>query len=326
MFIDQVILELFAGNGGNGLVAWRREKYLPKGGPYGGNGGIGGSILLSADNQLFSLDHYRNRYSIKAENGAQGGVNNRNGKNGEDLTLKVPCGTLVKDADSGEILYDLTQHEERVVICRGGNGGKGNVHFKSSKNRAPNFATNGTEGGHLRVQLELKLIADVGLVGFPNAGKSTFLSKVTGANAKIADYPFTTLHPNLGYVLHEDSGRILIADIPGIIDGAHKNKGLGLEFLKHIERTHILLFLLDVSGCEGRDPVKDFEALRYEMSQYNPSLLNKDFLVALNKVDKGFVGEEFYSLYPEVSAFEISASTGDGINKLLDCLKRKLIV
>ena len=254
MFIDRVTIELAAGKGGNGVVAWRREKYIPKGGPCGGNGGKGGSIILQADTQVFSLDWFRNRRILKAENGQAGGSNNRQGKNGKDLVLKVPCGTLVKDMTTGEILHDFTADKEEFVLCRGGKGGKGNDCFKSPTNQAPNYCTEGTEGGQVKVELELKLIADVGLVGFPNAGKSTLISALADVKVKIAPYPFTTLQPNLGFIQCEDYSRIYIADIPGIIEGAHQNRGLGFEFLRHIERTRLLLFVLDASGIDGRNP------------------------------------------------------------------------
>lgn len=326
MFTDRVTLDLFAGKGGNGVVAWRREKYLPKGGPYGGNGGKGGSVILEVDDQVSSLEAYRNHRIQKAENGGQGGPNNRKGRNGRDLVIKIPCGTLVKDAETGEILNDLTQDKQQWVICIGGRGGMGNTHFKSPTNRAPNYATPGKPGEYLKVELELKLIADVGLVGFPNAGKSTFISKVSDVPVKIAPYPFTTLRPNLGYVVRGEGPRVLIADIPGIIEGAHLNKGLGFEFLRHIERTHILLFVLDASGFEGRDPIEDFATLRSEAAKYNPQLAEKPFAVALNKVDVGFVGQAFREKHPNIPVFEISALTGQGVEEVIGFLKRKLSV
>lgn len=326
MFTDRVTLDLFAGKGGNGVVAWRREKYLPKGGPYGGDGGKGGSVILEVDDQVPSLEAYRNRRILKAENGQQGGSNNRRGKNGRDLVLKIPRGTLVKNGETGEILYDFTEDQEKWVICKGGYGGKGNTHFKSPTNRAPNFATPGKPGQSFKIELELKLIADVGLVGFPNAGKSTFVGRVSDVPVKIAPYPFTTLRPNLGYVMEENRGRLLIADIPGIIEGAHRNKGLGFEFLRHIERTSILLFVLDASGFEGRDPLEDFATLRKEITAYNPQMGEKPYAVALNKVDIGNLGQRFREYYPDVSVFEISALTGQGVGEIIGFLKRKLSV
>jgi GTPase len=327
MFTDKVTLELCAGKGGNGVVAWRREKYIPKGGPFGGDGGRGGSITLEADPQVYSLEAYRNRRILKAKNGGQGGTNNRKGRDGEGLVLKVPCGTLVKESTSGEILYDITEAHSRFEICRGGVGGKGNTRFKTPTNRAPNYCTPGKPGQSIEVELELKLIADVGLVGFPNAGKSTLLSQVSDVSVKIAPYPFTTLRPNLGYVIDAQGERILIADIPGIIAGAHRNRGLGLEFLRHIERTHILLFVLDVSGFEGRDPLDDFSVLRKEIALYNPTLLEKPFGVLLNKVDLEGAQERItsfsvhHSCYP---LFQTSALSGQGVEEVIGFLKRKL--
>jgi len=326
MFTDRVVLDLCAGKGGNGVVAWRREKYLPKGGPYGGDGGKGASIVLEVDDQMPSLEAYRNRRILKAENGQQGGSNNRRGRNGRDLIIKIPRGTLVKEVETGEILYDFTESKEKWVICKGGRGGKGNTQFKSPTNRAPNYATPGKPGESQKIELELKLIADVGLVGFPNAGKSTFIAQVTDVPVKIAPYPFTTLRPNLGYVRGEQSARMLIADIPGIIAGAHQNRGLGFEFLRHIERTHVLLFVLDASGFEERDPIEDFATLRNEITEYNPQLREKPFAIALNKIDMGFVGERFRETYPDLPVFDMSALTGQGVEEVIGFLKRKLSV
>lgn len=326
MFTDRVTLELVAGKGGNGVVAWRREKYIPKGGPCGGNGGKGGSVILQADSQVFSLDAYRNRRLLKAENGQSGGSNNRQGKNGKDIILKVPCGTLVKDLKSGEIIHDFTKDKEEFLICRGGKGGKGNDTFKSPTNQAPNFCTEGKEGEMIGVELELKLIADVGLVGFPNAGKSTLISSVADVEVKIAPYPFTTLQPNLGFIQCEDYTRIYIADIPGIIEGAHRNKGLGFEFLRHIERTQLLIFMLDASGIDGRTPSEDYAVLRVELKAYNPELLERFYLVALNKVDTEEAQENiahFHKTFPEESErlHEISALSGEGLPALVSAIE-----
>jgi len=327
MFTDRVTLELCAGKGGNGVVAWRREKFIPKGGPFGGDGGNGGSIILESDPQVFSLEAYRNRRMLKAANGGQGGTNNRKGKNGENLLLKIPCGTLIKEVGTGEILFDVTEANTRIEICKGGVGGKGNSRFKTPTNRAPNICTPGKYGRTIEIEFELKLIADVGLVGFPNAGKSTLLSQLSHVAVKIAPYPFTTLRPNLGYVIDPQGERILIADIPGIIAGAHQNKGLGLEFLRHIERTHVLLFVLDASGFEGRDPVEDFSVLRREIALYNPELLEKPFTVLLNKVDvegSEQVVRNFKEMHPALETFEVSALSGQGLTGMMGLLKRKL--
>lgn len=326
MFVDRVILELSAGKGGNGIVAWRREKYIPKGGPTGGNGGKGASLIFQADTQVFSLEWFRNRRILKADNGMPGGPNLRQGRTGKDLILKVPCGTLVKDAETGEILHDFTQDQEVWVACKGGRGGRGNESFKSPTHQAPNFCTEGTEGETRRVELELKLIADVGLVGFPNAGKSTLITALTDVKVKIAPYPFTTLHPNIGFFQCEDYIRIFIADIPGIIEGAHRNRGLGFEFLRHIERTKLLVFVLDASGIDGRNPTDDFKVLRDEIAAYNPEMLQRPFLVALNKVDTEESIEHVQYFKKEFkqemnSLFLISALQGEGLAALQQAIE-----
>lgn len=321
MFVDRVILNLLAGNGGNGVIAWRKEKYIPKGGPCGGCGGRGGSIILESDNQVFSLEWFRNRRILRADNGNVGASSNRTGRNGKDLILKVPCGTLVKNSKTGEILYDFTNDKDRWVICKGGRGGRGNESFKTPTNRAPNICTEGKEGESSEVELELKLIADVGLVGFPNAGKSTLISVLADVEVKIAAYPFTTLRPNLGFIQREDYTRVFIADIPGIIEGAHQNRGLGFEFLRHIERTKLLLFVLDASGIDGRNPSDDFSVLLNEIKAYNPAMLERPYLVVLNKIDAEAAAEncllfkEKFNLDPSI-VFEISALENIGLEPL----------
>jgi GTP-binding protein len=325
MFVDRVILQCAAGKGGNGVIAWRREKYIPKGGPCGGNGGKGGSIALQADENVASLEWFANHRIIKAQNGAQGAGGCKQGKNGEDLLLKVPCGTLVRNANTKEVLFDLTKNGQTELLCRGGKGGKGNFSFRSSTNRAPNIATPGQEGEACEVELELKLIADVGLVGFPNAGKSTLISTLANRDVAIAAYPFTTLQPNIGIIRYPDDAKLVIADIPGIIEGAHKNRGLGHEFLRHIERTRILLFVLDASGFEGRSPVDDFTVLRRELEFYDPHLLERPFFVVLNKCDmegSDSICELFLQEFPKLAwcSFCISAAFGDGC----EALKAKL--
>ncbi len=326
MFVDRVVLELKAGKGGNGIVAWRREKFIPKGGPSGGNGGKGGDIVVQANIQIASLDWFRHRRQLHAENGHQGGSNNRQGKNGKEMRLIVPCGTLVKNADTGEVIMDLTEDGQEWMACQGGKGGRGNDSFKTSINRAPNTCTPGKEGQLLRVELELKLIADVGLVGFPNAGKSTLIEAVSQARVKIAPYPFTTLHPNLGQLELEDYRRIVIADIPGIIEGAHLNRGLGFEFLRHIERTKLLIFILDASGIDGRDPTTDYQVLRDELGAYNPELLERPSLVVLNKIDVDTAEENIKDFkkkfrFKKDQLHEISAVTGQGVDQLANHIR-----
>lgn len=321
MFVDRVTLRLVAGKGGNGIVAWRREKYIPKGGPCGGNGGRGGSVILQADTQTYSLEWFRNRRILKAENGKAGGPNLQQGGGGEDLVLKVPCGTLVKDSKTGETLFDLTDDKQKFIICKGGRGGRGNDSFKTPTHQAPNFSTDGTEGEEAEVELELKLIADVGLVGFPNAGKSTLLSALAHVRVKIAPYPFTTLQPNLGYIQFEDYSRTCIADIPGIIEGAHRNKGLGFEFLRHIERTKLLIYVLDASGIDGRNPVDDYITLRNELTTYNPELAARPYLIALNKIDTEESVDHIAAFKKEFRKekdhiFCISALNKDGLSNL----------
>ncbi len=326
MFVDSVKISLRAGKGGNGVVAWRREKYIPKGGPVGGNGGKGGSILLKTDSHVLSLEGFRNRRLLNAENGMPGATNLQQGRNGADLVLTVPCGTLVKNANTGETLFDFTDENQEFLICKGGKGGKGNNCFKSPTNQAPNICTPGTEGQSCEIELELKLIADVGLIGIPNAGKSTLMSQITHVPVKIGAYPFTTLHPNLSYVQFDDYSRVLVADIPGIIENAHQNKGLGISFLRHIERSSVLMFVIDVSGFEGRDPFDDFSVLRAELEAYHPDMLKKPFLVALNKIDQEGAEEHlknFHEKYPfpKETLFPISAMQGEGLQPLLESMR-----
>lgn len=328
-FTDRVTIQLAAGKGGNGVVSWRKEKFVPKGGPNGGNGGKGGSIVLQADNQVYSLEWFRNRRILKAENGMPGASCDRQGRGGENLILKVPCGTLVKDTVTQEILYDLVENKQKVILCAGGKGGKGNACFATPTNRAPNIWTPGLEGESANVELELKLIADVGLVGFPNAGKSTLISAIADVKVKIAPYPFTTLQPNLGFIQRENYTRVFIADIPGIIEGAHRNRGLGIEFLRHIERTKLLIYMLDASGIDGRSPTEDFKILRTELLAYNPEMLERPSLVVLNKIDSEEAAANIYEFretfanesFMNHHLFEISAERGDGLEQLTNAIK-----
>ncbi|MBI3900913.1 MAG: GTPase ObgE [Chlamydiia bacterium] len=326
MFVDRVTLQLSAGRGGNGVIAWRREKFIPKGGPAGGDGGDGGSLIFEADPELLSLDPYRNRKIIKARNGMPGSGNRCTGRDGEDLVLKVPLGTLVKDLATNEVLFDFTQKGDRYQVCSGGRGGLGNCHFKSSTHQTPYRCTEGKPGEEKEIELELKLIADVGFVGMPNAGKSTLISKLAHVQVKIAPYPFTTLRPNLGVVHFDTNHHILIADIPGILENAHKNKGLGLEFLRHIERTSALLFLIELSPLEERDPYQEFLILRKELEAYNPELLDKPFLVVLNKIDQEGaqdLADAFRAVYPYPSntLFTTSALHEIGVQEIKNSLK-----
>ena len=312
MFVDTVTLSLSAGKGGNGVIAWRREKYIPKGGPAGGDGGNGGSIFLIADREVHSLEDYRNRRILKAQNGMPGGSNNCTGRTGQDLVVKIPLGTLVKHPKTGDILRDFTEHGQSWEICRGGIGGKGNTQFKTATHQAPFVCTEGTLGEEIDIDLELKLIADVGFVGMPNAGKSTLISELAHIVVKIAPYPFTTLRPNLGIVEFDDFKRVLIADIPGIIEKAHENKGLGFAFLRHIERTSSLVYLIELAPYQDRDPYEEFLMLRRELEAYHLSMLQKPFIVALNKIDQegaSELAESFkrrYTYHPS-TLFVISA-------------------
>lgn len=284
MFIDSAKIYVRAGDGGNGMVSFHTAKYVPNGGPDGGDGGRGGSVIFYADENKSTLQDFRFKRKYAAENGEKGGRRKMYGHSGTDLRLPVPVGTIIKDAETGRILADLAEPDQACVIARGGHGGKGNVHFVNSVRQAPNFARAGEPGEEFNLQIELKLLADVGLIGFPNVGKSTLLSVVSAARPKIADYAFTTLEPNLGVVSVDDTSFVL-ADIPGLIEGAHTGLGLGLAFLKHIERTRLLIHVLDASGSEGRDPLHDFEAINQELEAYHPGLASRPQVVALNKID-----------------------------------------
>ena len=281
-FVDRVKIYVKAGDGGPGCVSFRREKYVPRGGPDGGDGGDGGDVILLADPQLLTLYDFYHQVHFRAENGRPGQGKKMKGRDGEDLILRVPVGTVVMDAETGEVLGDLTEPYQTLVVARGGKGGRGNAHFATPTRQAPRFAEPGKPGEERWLILELKLIADVGLVGLPNAGKSTLLSRISAARPKIADYPFTTLEPNLGVVKLPEGETFVVADLPGLIEGAHKGVGLGHEFLRHIERTKVLLFVLSV---DREDLYADYQTLRKELELYNPALLQKDHLIAINKVD-----------------------------------------
>lgn len=329
MFLDQARIYVKGGDGGNGVTAFRREKYVPMGGPSGGDGGRGGNVICVADEGLRTLMDFRYRKHYKAPRGEHGQGKNMHGANAEDLIIKVPVGTVIKDAETGEVLADLVQHGQSVVVARGGRGGRGNARFVSSTNRAPTISEKGEPGEERWLQLELKLLADVGLVGFPNAGKSTLISRISAARPKIADYPFTTLIPNLGVVSTGPGESFVVADIPGIIQGAHKGAGLGLEFLRHIERTRVLVFVLDCSGMGSGDPVQDYRILLDELEAYRPSLLKRPRLIAANKMDVPGSEKLLERLRNEIQGVEIlpiSALTGDGLDRLVQRISELLAV
>ena len=282
MFIDYAKIELQAGNGGNGIVSFHREKYIDKGGPSGGDGGKGGDIVFVTNSNLHTLQDIRYRRLYKAKNGQSGGSNKKTGKSGEDLIIEIPCGTVIKDQASNKVIIDMVEDNHSHIVCEGGVGGKGNHHFKSSTQQTPRFSQEGTQGNHLKVELELKVLADVGLVGLPNAGKSTLLSVMTTAKPKIADYPFTTLQPHLGIVKYGEYQSFVMADIPGLIEGASEGKGLGHQFLKHIERNKILLFLIDILE---ENPQEIFDKLKKELETFNDTLMDKPTLVVRTKLD-----------------------------------------
>ncbi len=322
MFTDYVKIIAKAGNGGDGAVSFRREKYVAAGGPDGGDGGRGGNVYMQVDSDKNTLIDFRYQKKFKAENGKNGEGANRYGKSGEDLIINVPLGTIVKDAETGTVLADLSEPEQRELILAGGRGGKGNSHFATSTRQAPHFSQEGEKGQEKELILELKLLADVGLLGFPNVGKSTLLSIVTDATPKIADYHFTTLEPNLGVVKGEYGDSFVIADIPGIIEGASKGVGLGIQFLRHIERTRLLLHVIDVSGIEGRNPVKDFETINEELRQYSEKLSQRKQIIVANKIDS----MQDASLYEELEKmakqkgleiYKISAATKQGVKELM---------
>lgn len=329
MFIDIAKIHVKAGKGGNGSIAFRREKYIPMGGPAGGDGGNGGSIILEANEGLRTLMDFRYQKHYKAESGEDGRKRNQYGAAGKDMVLRVPVGTLVKDFETGVVLADLKDNKQRFVVAKGGYGGKGNVKFKNSIRRAPHFAEPGTKGEERWVTLELKLIADVGLVGFPNVGKSTILSIITSAKPKIANYHFTTLKPNLGVVDLGQGSSYVIADIPGLIEGAADGLGLGHEFLRHVERTKLLLHVLDASGQEDRDPVQDFYKINEELEQYSDKLSQKKQIIVLNKMDLPQSQENVDRIRKEFGdkyeIFEISAATGEGLDVLKKVAYERLL-
>ncbi|MCC7431351.1 GTPase ObgE [bacterium] len=323
MFIDFVKISVKAGRGGAGCVSFRREKYMPKGGPDGGNGGNGGSVYLEANSQIGTLLDFRYQKECKAQNGLHGQGARKYGKGGDDLVIKVPVGTIVRNAQTGEVIADLKEDFEKICVAKGGLGGRGNIHFATPTNQAPRYAQPGTEGEEFELELELKLLADVGLVGFPNAGKSTFLARMTAARPKIADYPFTTLQPNLGIAHYKDFRSFVIADIPGLIEGASQGKGLGIQFLRHVERTKVLLYLIDVNS---ENPSQELKTLKKELKKFNPAMLKKPFVIALTKIDSTTeeLSENVKKFVRYYKPFKISSVSGENVEKMTDVLWEKI--
>lgn len=329
MFIDRVKIKIKAGDGGNGVTAFRREKFVPRGGPSGGDGGVGGDVWLEADEGLNTLLHLRYNPEHKAERGKHGEGSNRYGKDGEDAIVKVPVGTQVFDSETGELLFDFTEPGQRYLAAKGGKGGWGNAHFATPTRRAPKFHFTGRPGEERELQLELKLIADVGLVGFPNAGKSTLISVISAAKPKIADYPFTTLEPNLGVVDLGDFRTFVVADIPGLIEGASEGAGLGDRFLRHVERTKLILHLVDVSSLSGRDPVDDYEIINRELANYNEDLASRPQVVVATKIDALDEPERLENLRERAAGdgkpfFAISSVTNVGVKELVFAVSQQL--
>ena len=329
MFIDRAKIRIKAGDGGNGVTAFRREKFIPRGGPSGGDGGVGGSVWLEATEGLNTLLHLRYNPEHKGERGKHGEGSNRHGKDGEDMTVLIPVGTQVFDTESGDLVFDFTEAGQRFLAAKGGKGGWGNQHFATPTRRAPDFHYTGRPGEEKELQLELKLIADVGLVGFPNAGKSTLISVISAAKPKIADYPFTTLEPNLGVVDLGDFNTFVVADIPGLIEGASEGAGLGDRFLRHVERTKLILHLVDVSSISGRDAVEDYEILNRELANYNKDLATRPQIVVATKLDALDEPQRLKDLKKRAKKdgkefLEISAVTNLGTKELVNAVAQKL--
>jgi len=330
MFIDEVRILVKAGDGGNGCLAFRREKYVPRGGPSGGDGGRGGDVVLVASEHANTLLQFRFNPEHKAERGRHGEGSQRTGSDGATIEVKVPVGTVVYDEATGGRLYDFTHPGEKFRVAKGGKGGRGNQHFATATHQAPTEHEPGKPGEEKRLRLELKLLADVGLVGFPNAGKSTLVSRISAARPKIADYPFTTLEPNLGVVELPDYQSFVVADIPGLIEGAHRGHGLGVQFLRHIERTRLLVHLVDVSEASGRDPIHDFETVLAELGSFSPQLVEKPMIVVASKMDIARDPERVEALRRHTGErglpfFEISSATGLGIKKLKYAMAERVL-
>jgi GTP-binding protein len=327
-FVDYTKIHIRAGDGGRGCVSFRREKYVPRGGPDGGDGGRGGHIIIKASTQLYTLLDQKYKKTYRAKNGQGGMGKNRHGRNGDDLIIKVPAGTVVKDAATGDIIADLTDPSTEIIVAKGGRGGLGNAHFATPTRQAPRYAQPGEPGEEKEIILELKLLADVGLIGLPNAGKSTLISRISAARPKIADYPFTTLTPNLGTVKTANHKGFVVADIPGLIENAHKGAGLGFQFLRHIERTELILHLVDVSEMTTGDPVKNLERINLEMKLYSDELTRKPMTVCATKIDIASPHKikrlSEYCKINGIPLYKISAVTGAGIEKLIHYLAREV--
>ncbi len=328
-FVDYVKIYCLSGNGGAGSVHFRREKYIPKGGPDGGDGGKGGDIIMVGNTQMWTLLHLRYERHLRAGHGEPGGGQRSTGADGEDIIIEVPLGTVAKDSETDEVIGEIMEDGERIVLLRGGRGGQGNDHYKSATNQTPRYAQPGEEGKEATIVFELKVLADVGLVGFPNAGKSSLMAAMTRANPKVGAYPFTTLHPNLGVATWHDAKRrafhVTVADVPGLIEGAHEGKGLGIRFLKHLERTTVLLHLVDVSIMAMDDPVSDFEVIRDEILQYDQKMSQKPFFVAATKIDIVEDSEKLkhlrdYCEGKQIPLFEVSSASGIGVQSLIRTL------
>jgi GTP-binding protein len=326
MFIDKAKIWVKAGDGGNGCISFRREKYIPKGGPDGGDGGKGGSVYFQAVDDLDTLMDFAGKHHWRAQNGQSGSGNNKHGANGENLIIKVPPGTLIYDVELNLLLKDLNNVGMKARVCLGGRGGKGNKAFATSTNQTPRYAEPGKEGQERNIRLELKLIADVGLVGMPNAGKSTLISRCSAARPKIADYPFTTLEPVLGIVELSDFRRFVMADIPGLIEGSHRGAGLGIEFLKHIERTRIIVHILDIMPADGSESAKNYKAIRNELKLYSKTLAEKEEVIVANKIDLDPDGKIVKELKKKIrkKVYPISAVTGNGVKELTELLWEKI--
>jgi GTP-binding protein len=325
MFIDHAAIHVKAGRGGRGCISFRREKYVPRGGPDGGNGGNGGNVVIRAERNMTTLMDFRYKRNYQAENGEHGKGANKTGKSGGDIVLNVPCGTIVRDADTKEIVADLIDHRKEVIVARGGKGGRGNAEFATSTNQAPRVAEPGTDGEERTIELELKLLADVGLVGFPNAGKSTLISRISAARPKIADYPFTTLAPNLGIVRYGEYKSFVVADLPGLIEGAHRGKGLGIQFLRHIERTRLIVYLIE---CISTDPKNDYKTLVNELKSFKKEMLRRPQIVAVTKMDLADDALrqrlKKISFGKKIPVHFISAVSSEGIKELINRMWKAL--